>query len=142
MNLDHPQRRPFFTATYLFATSQRASGLASDAPVTHEAESAAPRSCSNSLLVPEWPRRECGRAISLCTANHPCTLSLHEREKRRARKGRGSLVCGEPVVESTGTHIGQRPTGNFISFPQLWDHGVVTSVVGWVLLIYMLVATD
>merc|ERR1711939_426279 len=31
-------------------------------------------------------------AISLCTANHPCTLSLHEREKRRARKGRGSLV--------------------------------------------------
>jgi len=92
MNLDHPQRRPFFTATYLFATSQRASGLASDAPVTHEAESAAPRSCSNSLLVPEWPRRECGRAISLCTANHPCTLSLHEREKRRARKGRGSLV--------------------------------------------------
>jgi len=45
-----PQRRPFFTATYLFATSQRASGLASDAPVTHEAESAAPRPCP--LLFP------------------------------------------------------------------------------------------
>lgn len=92
MNPDHPQRRPFFTATYLFATSQRASGLASDAPVTHEAESAAPRPCSHSLLVPERTGIELGRAISLCTVNHPCTLSLHEREKRRARKGRGSLV--------------------------------------------------
>lgn len=92
MNPDHPQRRPFFTATYLFATPQRASGLASDAPVTHEAESAAPQPRSNYLLVPEWTGRERGCAISLCTANHPCTLSLHERDKRRARKGRGSLV--------------------------------------------------
>ena len=41
----------------------------------------------------------------------------------------------------SGAHTGQRPTGNFIIFRQLLDHGVVTSVVDWVFRFYVLVAT-
>jgi len=90
MNPDHPQRRPFFTATYLFATLQRASGLASDAPVTHEAESAAPRprSRSYSLLkrnrIRMAARFRCVPPIIL--ARSPCTKG------RSVELGRGREV--------------------------------------------------